>query len=156
MILTQIDRVLERQLYKYLANIMKGLVSDVSNALNNYQLTVHIKKRYVLAASRATAKRASTDNSIVEPDIANSSNTQEEADRKNVFRLASIDVKEGIVEGITKIVRRDITNPILQTTDNSNFKSVGQFQIHQLFTAITEGAEIPESTNIRHQFFNIT
>ena len=60
--------------------------------------------------------------------------------RKNVFCLAAIDVKEGIVERITKIVGRDITNPILQTTDNINFKSVDQFQIHQLFTVITEGA----------------
>ena len=29
-----------------------------------------------------------------------------------------------------------------------------QYQIHQLFTAITEGAEQPESLNIRQQFVN--
>ena len=40
-------------------------------------------------------------------------------------------------------------------TDNSDFKSVHQYQIHQLFTSITEGAEIPEATNIRRQFVNI-
>ena len=39
--------------------------------------------------------------------------------------------------------------------DKSDFKSVDQFQIHQLFKAITEGAERPESTNIRRQFVNI-
>ena len=30
-----------------------------------------------------------------------------------------------------------------------------QYQIHQLFTAITEGAERPESSNIRRKFVNI-
>ena len=64
-------------------------------------------------------------------------------------------VKEGITEGITKIVGKDITNPIIQMTDNSDFKSVHQYQIHQLFTSITEGAEIPEATNIRRHFVNI-
>ena len=59
------------------------------------------------------------------------------------------------MEGITKIVERDITNPILRTTDKSDFKSVDQYQIHQLFTAITEGAEQLESSKIWRQFVNI-
>ena len=105
----------------------------------------------MLAASRAAADCAST----VEPDIANNSDAQAEAVRKNVFRLSAIGAKEGIAEGITKIVRRDIINPILRTTDNSNFRSVDQFQIHQLFTAIIEGVERPESTNIQRKFVNI-
>ena len=67
----------------------------------------------------------------------------------------AINVKEGIAEGITKIVYGEITKPNLRTTDNSNSKLVDQFQIHQLFTAITEGAEIPESTNIQQQLVNI-
>ena len=59
------------------------------------------------------------------------------------------------MEGITKLVGRDITNPILRTIDNSNFKLVDQYQIHKPFTAITEEAERPESSNIRRQFVNI-
>ena len=59
------------------------------------------------------------------------------------------------MEGITKIVGRDITNPIIWTTDSRYFNSVDQYQIHKLFTAITEGAEQPESSNIRRQFVNI-
>ena len=43
----------------------------------------------------------------------------------------------------------------MQTTDNSDFKSIDKYQIHQLFTDITEGAERPEATNIRWQFVNI-
>ena len=123
--------------------------------LNQYKSTIHIKKRDVLAASRAAADRASTDNITVKPDITNNINAQDEADRQKFFRLAAIGINEGITEGITKIVGKDITNPILRTTENSDFKSVDQYQIHQLFTAITEGAEIPESTNIQRQFVNI-
>ena len=108
---------------------MKLLASDISNTLNKYKSTIHIKKRYVLAALIAAAERASTNDGTVKIEIANNSNAQDEANWQNVFRLAEIGVKEGITEGITKIVGRDIINPILQTTD--------QFQIHQLFTAIT-------------------
>ena len=50
---------------------MKGLASDVSNVLREYKSKIHIKKRDVLAASRVAAKRASTNGSTVEPEIAN-------------------------------------------------------------------------------------
>ena len=106
-------------------------------------------------SSRAASKCASTDDITVEPEIANNSNTQDKADRQNVFHLVAIRAKEGITEGITKIAGRDITIPILLTTDNRDFKSVDKFQIHQLFIAITEGAERPESVNIQRHFVNI-
>ena len=135
---------------------MKGLLSNISNTLKKYKSTIHIKNRDVLAASRAAANCASPDDSSVDPEITNNSDDQDESDRHNVFRLAASSIKEEITEGITKIVGRDITNPILWTTDDSNFKSVDQYQIHHLLTAIKEGAEIPDSTNIRRQFLNIT
>ena len=73
---------------------------------------------------RAATKRTSTDDSTVKPEIDNNSNAQDVADWQNVFRLTEIGVKEDIAEVITKIVSRDITNPILRTTDNSDFKSL--------------------------------
>ena len=75
----------------------------------------------MLAASRAAADIVSTNTSTVEPEIAINSNAQDEADRQNVFRLTAIGVKEEIAEGITKIVIKDTTNPILRTTENSDF-----------------------------------
>ena len=136
-------------------NGMKGLVSDVGNALNDYKSTVHIKKRDVLASLIGAAKIAITGDSTIKSVIDNNSNTQDKANRQNVFRFVVIGVKEGITERLTKIVGRDITNPILRTTDNSSFKSVDQYQIHQLFTAFTEGLERPELSNIRGQLVNI-
>ena len=66
-LLTQIERVLERKFFEDSADGMKGLASDVGNAINDYKSTVHIKKRDMLAASRAAAKRASTNDSTVKP-----------------------------------------------------------------------------------------
>ena len=54
-IITQIERVLKRQLFEDSADEMKRLASAVGTALNNYKLTVHIKKRDVLAASISVA-----------------------------------------------------------------------------------------------------
>ena len=65
-LLTQIERVLERHLYEDSADGMKGLASDISNALNEYRSIIHIKKGDVLAASRAATDCVSTDNSTLE------------------------------------------------------------------------------------------
>ena len=43
-LLTQIERVLERKFFEDSAGGMKGLASDVGNAINDYKSTVHIKK----------------------------------------------------------------------------------------------------------------
>ena len=92
-ILKQTERVLERQLFEGSSDGMKVLASNVENALNDYKSTVHIKKRDVLAALRAAAKRASIGNITVEPDINNNSDAQEKSDQQNVFRLEAIVVK---------------------------------------------------------------
>ena len=56
MLITQIERVIERLLFEDSANGMKGLASAVGNTLNDYKSTVHIKKLYILSASIAAAK----------------------------------------------------------------------------------------------------
>ena len=55
MLITQIKRVLEQQLFEDSSDGMEGLTSAGRNALNDYKSTVHIKKRDVLAALRAAA-----------------------------------------------------------------------------------------------------
>ena len=79
---------------------MKGLVSNISNMINVYRSTINIKKRDVLAASRVAADLVITEDRTVNLEITNSSNSQDEADRHNVFCLTAIGVKEVITEGI--------------------------------------------------------
>ena len=56
---------------------MKGLARDISNELNKYIPAIHIKKRYLLAESRAAANIVSTNKSTVEPEITNNSDAQD-------------------------------------------------------------------------------
>jgi hypothetical protein len=136
---------------------MKGLLSTTKNTLTEYKATISIKCKDVLRDSKdAVDCLTSSSGTTVQPEIATNSNAQEEADRQNTYRLAAIGVKEGMAEGITKIVGKDITYPILRTSDGISFKSVDDYQIHQLVTAITEGAKQPEATTIRQQFVNIS
>ena len=79
-LLTQIERVLERQLFEDSTDRMNGLASNAGNTLKNYKSTVHIKKRDVLADSIAATKHASTDKSTVKPEIDNNSDAQDKAD----------------------------------------------------------------------------
>ena len=86
-LLTQIERLLGQQLFEKSSDGIKGLASNNSNALNEYKSTINIKKRDLLAVSRAAADLISNDASTVEPEITTNSNTQDEANRQIVFRL---------------------------------------------------------------------
>jgi len=152
----EIECVLAEQLFEDSTDGMKGLLSTATNTLTEYKATISIKCKDVLKDSKdATARLSSSSGTTVQPEIATKSDAQEEADRQNTYRLAAIRVKEEVAVGITKIVGKDITNPILRTTDGISVKSVDEYQLHQLITAITEGAERPEATTIRQQFVNI-
>ena len=67
MLLTKIERLLERQLFKDLSDGIKLPTSDNNNTLNKYKSTINLKKRYLLAASRASTDLVSTDASTVKP-----------------------------------------------------------------------------------------
>ena len=66
-----------------------------------------------------------------------------------------IGVKEAVAEGITALVGEGITNPVLWTADGRNFRGVDEYQLHQLYTAIMEGSDRPEATNIRRQYIDL-
>ena len=125
---------------------MKGLISTAKNTLSEFNATISIKRKDVLKDSKdATDCLSNSSGTTVQPEIATNSDAQEVADRQNIYRLAVIGVKEGVAAGITKIIGKDITILILRTTHGISFKSVDEYQLHQLVTAITEGAERPEA-----------
>ena len=155
-LITQIERVLERETYEESSDGMKGLLSTTHNTLNRYKATIAIKRKDILRESKEEAALLSASaGATIAPEITTNSDAQDEADRQNTFRLAAVGAKEGIAEGITALVGKDITNPILRTSDGSDFRSVDGYQLHQLITAISEGAERPEAANIRKQFVNV-
>ena len=158
MLVTEIERVPAEQLFEDSTDGMKGLLSTAKNTLTDYKAHISIKHKDVLKDSKNAADRLSSSSSSgtpVQPEIATNSDAQEEADRQDTYQLGAIGVKEGVAAGITKLVGKDITNPILRTTDGISFKSENDYQLHQLITAITEGADRPEATTIRNQFITI-
>ena len=148
----QINRVLEEQLFEFTTDGMKGLAVNATNTLTSYKSNISITKKEVLTEAKAAAAAASTKDNTVDPEYATNAEAQDEADRRNSFRLAAIGVKEAVAAGITLLVGEAITNPVLRAADGNSFKTVDEYQLHQLFSAIREGAERPEAANIRRQF----
>ena len=119
--INQINCDLEQQLFEESADGMVGLVSETPNTLTNYKSNVAIKKSNVKRQSIAEAQAASSTINNVAPKIATNADAKDEADRQNTARIAAIGVKEAIPAAITLIVGAQITNPILRTTDGSDF-----------------------------------
>ena len=67
---------------------------------------------------------------------------------KNRARLVAIGVKKDISAAITSIVGSHITNPILRTTDGSYFRTVDEYDLHQLISAVKGGAKRPSAKYI--------
>ena len=127
---------------------MVCLGSKTPNTLTNYKSNVAIKKSYFNRRSISETQAASSTNNIVASEITTNANAQDEADRQNTARLAAIGVKEAIAAAITSIVGAQITNPILHTTDASDFWTVDEYELHQLLSAVKGGAERPSATAI--------
>ena len=151
----QINHVLEQQLFEESADGMVGLGSKTPNTLTNFKSNVAIKKSDVNRQSIAEVQAASSKIIIVAPEITTNADAQDEADRQNTEQLAVIGVKEAIVSAITSIVGAQITNPILRTTDGSDFLTVDEYELHQLFSDIKGGAERPSATEIRHMMVDV-
>ena len=147
-LIKQINRILKQQLFEESADGMVGLGSATPNTLTGYQSNVAIKKSGVKNQSIAESEAASSKDNIVAPEITTNADSQDEEDRKNTARLAAIGVKEDVAAAITSIVRAQITNPVLRTTDRSDFRTVGEYDLHQLLSAVKGGAERPSATAI--------
>ena len=128
---------------------MVGLGSETPYTLTSYKSNFAIKKSNVTRKSITEAQAAISTINIVVPKITTNADTQDEADRQNTARLATIGVKEAIAATITSIVGAQITNPILRTTDGLDFRTVNEYNLHQLLSAVKGGAKRPSVTAIR-------
>ena len=133
---------------------MKGLLSETANKLTDFKANVAIRAAEVKAASVAAAAVISTTGFVAVPHIQTNEDAQEEANRQNVFRLACVGAKEQMAKEITAKVGANITNPVLRHADGVQFKKVDEYKLHQLVTAVMEGAEQPDPIAIRKQIAN--
>ena len=128
---------------------MVGIGSKRPNTLTEQKSNVAIKKSDVKKQSISEAAAASTTDWVVVLDNTTNVDTQDEAHRQNTDCLTAIGVKEAITVEIMVIVGSHITNPILRTTDGSDFITVDQYALHQLFSAVKNGSERLSATAIR-------
>ena len=142
-LIKHINRFLKYHLFEESADGMVGLGSATPNTLTGYQSNVAIKKSDIKKQSIAEAEAARSKDNIIAPEITTNANTQDKADRQNTPRLAEIGVKEAISAAITSIIRAQITNPILRTKDGSDFRTVDDYDLHQLLKAVKVGADRP-------------
>ena len=154
-LIKQTNRVLGQQLFEESADGMVGLGSDTPNTLTNFKSNVAIKKSNIKTQSITEAVAARSATNIVAPKIATNANSKDEADRQNTARLAAIGVKEVIASAITLIFGAQITNPILCTSYGSDFRTVDEYSLHHLISAVTGGAKRPSKTEIRQMMVNV-
>ena len=151
----QINLVLGQHLFEESYNGMVDLGSATTNTRTGYQSNVAIKKSDVKKQSIAEAEAVSSKENIVAPKITTNADAQEKADRQNTSRLAAIGVNEAIAAAITSIVGAQITNPILRTTDGSDFRTVDEYDLRHLISAVKGRADRPSATAIRKMMVDV-
>jgi hypothetical protein len=105
----------------------------------------------VLDESRAIADALSSPQLPVLPTITACANVQDEADRINQINQAVIGTKEGATEAITDKVGSDITEAVLRTADSTNYRSIDDYELHELITAALQGADHPNTSDVLKQ-----
>ena len=154
-LIKHINRVLEQQFFEESADGMDGLGSEMPNTLTNYKSNIAIKKINVKRQSITEAQAASSTINIVAPEITTNANAQDKADRQNTARILTIGIKESIAAAITSIVGAQITNPILCITDGSDFRTVYEYNLHRILSAVKRGAKLPLATAIRQMMVDV-
>ena len=133
---------------------MEGLTSsDPNNKLLALKSNRAIRWQEVIKASKAaaTARKTKTGKEEV-PNIDNTSDAREEADRQNTTRLSAIGCKEGAINAIKKKIGSAITDSVLETSDGLNSKSVDDVDIHLLLQTIIDAAERPAAADARTEY----
>ena len=137
-------------------NGMTKLLEAGDNILTLVKATDAITAESVLAESKAEATRLTTLTGIaVQPVFVKRIEAQEEADRLNVINQSVIGAKEGVTEGVTKLVGSDITDTILRTSDGSDYKSVDDYTLFDVMKAAIEGADRPSATDVLEQVIEV-
>jgi hypothetical protein len=104
----------------------------------------------VIKKSSDAAKKAA-DKEGTEPLITTRADVMDAADRQNQLTQAVIEAKEGATAAITAKVGEQVTDAILRTADGTNFKSIDEYELYELVSAVIQAADRPRVRAIRQQ-----
>jgi len=120
---------------------MAKLLDNGSNLLTTVKSTGAITAGHVLTVSKKKADDlTASKGTTVLPVFTKRIEAQEEADRLNVINQSVIGAKEGVVDGITKLVGSNIIDTILLTADCSDHKSMDEYTLFEVMKAAIDGA----------------
>ena len=85
------------------------------------------------------------------PLITTRADAMDAADRQNQLTQAVIGAKEGATAAITSKAGARVTDAILRTADGTDFKSIDEYELHELVAAVIQAADRPRVRAIRQQ-----
>jgi len=135
--------------------------TDTTNPsrISGLQSTHTITATAILLQAAADAKAANEavpkPDPAVEPDFATRAEAQDESDRINEATQAVIGAKEAIAKAITTKAGTRITDAILRTTDGQDHKSIDEFELHKLVSALMQGAERTAISEVREGIIDV-
>ena len=68
---------------------------------------------------------------------------------------AVIGAKEGATEAITEKVGSDITDAVLRTADGTDYRSINDYELHDIVNAAIQGADRPNTSDVLEQLASI-
>ncbi len=73
----------------------------------------------------------------------------------NVINQLVIGAKEGVIEAVSKLVGSNITNPILQTANGSDHKSIDDFTLYDVMKVAINGAHWLSTNDVLEQLLKV-
>ena len=139
---------------------MEGLLRSSTDATNPSKISALRTKDVatpdtVLKDFRERAEALSTSTSKVEPEIVIRQEAGEEADRRNLAVQAILGAKEGVADGLTTKLGRTVTDGVLLTASGPHYKSIDDYELHELVAAAFQNADRPDSNDILQQLSEI-
>ena len=71
------------------------------------------------------------------------------------FTQAIMGAKEGVTEGILALVGSDITNTVLRSADDNDYKRIDEYSLAKLLAAAISGTDCPATTNVLDQLLKV-
>ena len=81
-----------------------------------------------------------------------SADARKETDRQSIARLAAIGAKEGVTNAIQEKIGSAITGSILETSNDTEFKTVDQIELHVLLKTVLGAMKQPNALDARNEF----
>jgi hypothetical protein len=106
-------------------------------------------------AKKQADKLSITTGKTVLPTFTTQTEAQEEADQLNIINQSVIGAKEGVVEAVSKLVGRNITDDILWTANGSNHKSIDGFTLYNVMKVAIDGANQPSTNDVLEQLLKV-